>query len=60
MITKEFKEGRDCFNNLEAYYMQDPGKLNPYRDNIKDERYRNWMQGWLDAAANYWQEMGSD
>ncbi len=57
---KEIQEGRDFFNSLEAYCMQDPGKLNPYREYIKGDSYRNWMQGWLDAAANYWESMGSD
>jgi hypothetical protein len=57
---KVMKEGRDAFNNLEAYCFQDPGKLNPYNDNKKSDDYRHWVEGWLDAAASYWESMGSD
>ena len=54
--TKEYQEGRDCFNNLEDFSFRDyPGRLNPYRDNIRSESCREWMTGWLEAAETHWE-----
>ncbi len=52
---EKMQEGRDCFNNLEAYCMQDPGSLNLYK-----KRDSDYYRYWLDAAANYWESLGSD